>query len=225
MTEPEAVGDFAVLDRLLASRRSARGFRPDPVNRSTIDRLLTSAQRAASWCNTQPWEVVMTSAEETDRLREAFAAASPTGSDIDFPPGYEGVLAERRREVGWQLYEAVGVAKGDREASAREMLRNFVFFDAPHVAILHAPRSLGVYGVLDCGLYIQSFLLAAEALGLGTCAQAAVASHSALLHERYDIGDDRQIVCGIAFGYADPGHASAAFMSRRADLGEVIRFV
>jgi len=227
MTKPSvgAVDHFAVLDDLLTSRRSCRGFRPDPVDRSTIDRLLTAAQRAASWCNTQPWELVVTTAEETDRLREVFAAAPPSGSDIDFPPGYEGVLAERRREVGWQLYEAVGVTKGDREASGREMLRNFVFFDAPHVAIVHAPRSLGVYGVLDCGLYVQSFLLAAEALGLGTCAQAAVASYSGLLHERYDITDDRQIVCGIAFGYADPEHASAAFMSRRADLGDVVRVV
>jgi len=219
------MGDFDVLDRLLATRRSARGFLSDAVDQATIDRLLTAAQRTPSWCNTQPWQVVVTTAGETDRLREAFAAGAPAGSDLDFPPGYDGVHAERRREVGWQLYEAVGVAKGDREASAREMLRNFVFFDAPHVAILHAPKSLGVYGVLDCGLYVQSFLLAAEALGLGACAQAAVAAYSGLLHERYDIGDDRQIVCGIAFGHADREHASAAFMSRRAALEEAVRVV
>lgn len=219
------MSDVDVLQHLLTERRSCRGFRPDPVAAETIDRLLSLAQRSPSWCNTQPWELVVTTAEETDRLREAFAAGPPSGSDIDFPPGYEGVLAERRREVGWQLYEAVGVAKGDREASGREMLRNFAFFDAPHVAIVHAPRSLGVYGVLDCGLYVQSFLLAAQALGLGTCAQAAVAAYSSLLHERYDIGADRQIVCGIAFGLADPEHPSASFTSRRVAVDQVVRIV
>ena len=223
MNQPETDAD--VLERLLASRRSSRGFRQDPVDRSTIDRLLAAAQRTPSWCNTQPWELIVTSAEETAALREAFAADGPGGSDLEFPPGYDGIHAERRREVGWQLYEAVGVAKGDREASSREMMRNFVFFDAPHVAIVHTPRSLGTYGAIDCGLYVQSFLLAAESLGLGACAQAAVAAFAPTLHRRYDIGDDRQIVCGIAFGYADADHPSASFMSRRVPVTESVRFV
>lgn len=214
--------DLAVLDRLLASRRSCRGFTDEQVDRSTIERLLTAAQRTPSWCNTQPWQVEVTSGAATERLREAFAAP-PGGSDLDFPPGYEGMYLERRREVGWQLYEAVGVPKGDRQASAREMLRNFTFFGAPHVAIVHAPRSLGVYGAIDCGLYVQSFLLAAEALGLGACAQAAVAAHGPLLHEHFDLADDRQVVCGIAFGHADPEHASAGFTSRRAPIAEAAR--
>jgi len=217
--------DADVLERLLASRRSSRGFRPDPVDRATIDRLLAAAQRTPSWCNTQPWELIVTSVEETAALREAFAADGPGGSDLEFPPGYEGVHADRRRDVGWQLYEAVGVAKGDREASSREMMRNFVFFDAPHVAIVHTPRSLGTYGAIDCGLYVQSFLLAAEALGLGACAQAAVAAFAPTLHRRYDIGDDRQIVCGIAFGYADPDHPSAQFMSRRVAVEDSVRII
>lgn len=217
--------DFLVLDRLLTTRRSARGFLPAPVDRSTIDQLLTAAQRTPSWCNTQPWELIVTTADETAALREAFATDGPGGSDIEFPPGYEGVHAERRRDVGWQLYEAVGVAKGDREASSREMMRNFVFFDAPHVAIVHTPRNLGVYGAVDCGLYVQSFLLAAEALGLGACAQAAVAAFAPTLHRRYDIGDDRQIVCGIAFGYADLDHPSAQFMSRRVAVEDSVRII
>src|SRR5690606_12455170 len=106
MNQPE--NDADVLERLLASRRSSRGFRPDPVDRATIDCLLDMAQRTPSWCNTQPWELIVTTADETAALREAFAIDGPGGSDIEFPLGYEGVYAERRRDVGWQLYEAVG---------------------------------------------------------------------------------------------------------------------
>lgn len=215
--------DFEVLDRLLTERRSCRGFLNTPVESDIITQLLTAAQRSPSWCNTQPWQVEVTTEATTARLREAMSTAMPGGSDIDFPPGYDGVYAERRRDVGWQLYEAVGVQKGDREASGREMLRNFVFFDAPHVAIVHTPASLGTYGAIDCGLYVESFLLAAEALGLGACAQAAVASHGPLLHDFFGLPDDRQILCGIAFGYADLAHPSAQFMSRRASIDEAVR--
>lgn len=217
--------DIETLERILATRRSCRGFTDEPVPHDVVERLLTAAQRTPSWCNTQPWEVVVTSGGATDKLRSALMSDARYGSDIDFPPGYEGVLQERRREVGWQLYEAVGVAKGDRDASAREMVRNFELFGAPHVAIVHAPASLGPYGLVDCGLYVDTFLLAAEALGLGACAQAAVAGRSELLHEWFDLPDDRRVLCGIAFGHADPDHPSAGFMSNRADLADVVRFV
>ncbi|MGA8851447.1 MAG: nitroreductase, partial [Aeromicrobium sp.] len=214
-----------VLERILTDRRSCRGFLDQQVPRDVIERLLAAAQHTASWCNTQPWQVVITSGEATSRLAEALSTSDQGfGSDIEFPAAYTGVHSERRREVGWQLYEAVGVVKGDRDASAREMLRNFEFFGAPHLAVISTPAELGTYGAVDCGLYVNSFLLAAEALGLATCAQAAVASRSPLLHEWFDIPADRMIVCGIAFGHADPVHPSAQFMSHRVPISESVTF-
>lgn len=213
---------FDALEQLLADRWSCRGYLPEPVDDATLERLLALAQRTPSWCNTQPWQVVVTAGQETVRLREAMAADERFGSDLDFPPGYEGVYAERRRESGWQLYEAVGVEKGDRAGSAEQMMRNFDFFGAPHVAIVTAPRSLGVYGAIDCGLYVQTFLLGIQALGLGACAQAALAMRSAFLREWFDLGDDRTVVCGISFGHPDPAHPTASYRTSRASIDEAV---
>lgn len=218
--------DDAVLERLLTDRWSCRGFTDQPVPRDVIERLLTIAQRTASWCNTQPWNLVITSGEETTKLREALLGSFGwSGSDFDFPAGYNGVYRERRRESGWQLYDAVGIEKGDREASGLQMLRNFEFFGAPHVAILTTDAELGIYGAIDCGLYIDSFLLAAQALGLGACAQAALAAASPFLREYFDLPDDRRVVCGIAFGYADSDHPTATYRTSRASLDDVVTFV
>jgi nitroreductase len=219
------MSDVETLERLLTDRRSCRGYTDEQVPRDVIERLLAAAQRTASWCNTQPWHVVVTSGTETRKLAAAMLAQPAPGPDFDFPPGYSGVYDERRKEVGWQLYEAVGVQRGDREASGREMLRNFEFFGAPHAAILTTERDLGVYGAIDCGLYVNSFLLAAEALGLATCAQAAIAMHAPLLRARFGMPETRQVICGIAFGYADPEHPSAQFMSRRASIEDAVTFV
>lgn len=220
------MSDIETLERVLAARRSCRGFLDEQIPREDIERLLTAAQHTASWCNTQPWEVLITSGAATTRLAEALSTSSEGfGSDLEFPAGYTGVHADRRREVGWQLYEAVGVAKGDRDASAREMMRNFEFFGAPHLAVISVPAELGTYGAIDAGLYVDSFLLAAEAMGLGTCAQAAVASRSPFLHDWFDLPADRLIVCGIAFGRPDLEHPSAAFMSNRVPISEAVTFV
>jgi len=104
------------------------------------------------------------------------------------------------------------------------MLRNFEFFGAPHAAIITTEEDLGVYGAIDCGLYVDSFLLAAESLGLGTCAQAALAMRSQFLRDWFDLPPNRKVVCAIAFGYPDPEHPSANFTSRRAAVPEAATF-
>ena len=105
------------------------------------------------------------------------------------------------------------------------MLRNFEFFGAPHVAILTTDADLGVYGAIDCGLYVDSFLLAAQALGLGACAQAALAAGPPFLRDYFDLPDTRKVVCGISFGYADPDHPTATYRTSRAALEDVVTFV
>ena len=218
--------DTNVLERLLADRWSCRGYLPDPVERPVVERLLALAQRTPSWCNTQPWHVHVVSGDAARGLSAAMLAGlDRAGSDLPFPAGYSGVHQQRRRESGWQLYEAVGVERGDREASFLQGLRNFELFGAPHVAIITTEQELGVYGAIDCGLYVQTFLLAAQSLGLGACAQAALAGQSPLLHERLGIPEHRQVVCGISFGHPDPDHPTATYRTSRARLDEAVTFV
>lgn len=219
-------GDIEVLERLLATRWSCRGYRPEPVDPATVERLLQAARRTPSWCNTQPWQVHVLSGHAARELSaQMLASLDRAGTDFDFPQGYTGVHRERRRECGWQLYDAVGIARGDRERSFREGLRNFELFDAPHVAVISSPAELGTYGAVDCGLYVQTFLLAAHALGLGACAQAALAGHAPLLHEHLGLGEDRRVVCGISFGHPDPDHPTNTYRTSRADLTETVTFL
>jgi len=225
--------DNVALARLLTDRSSCRAFRPDPVPRETTERMLQLAQRSATWCNTQPWQVIVTEGEATERFRRALLARATKSvppsvadqePDLSFPTAYSGVYQERRREVAWQLYESVGVAYGDRAASARQTLRNFELFDAPHALIITSPTELGVYGAIDCGLYLQALLLAAESLRLGMVAQAALASYGPSVREFFGLSDNRLVVAGCSFGYSDEQHPANSFRSRRAPLGAAVRW-
>jgi len=221
--------DHASLTRLLQDRWSCRGFLPEQLPRDTIQRILALAQRTASWCNTQPWELVVTADAGTERFRQALfehvMSQPETHPDFPFPREYTGVYRERRRECGFQLYASVGVQRGDREASARQGAENFRFFGAPHVAIVTTPEALGVYGAVDCGAYVGNFMLAARSLGVATIAQAALAEYSPFIRDHFGIARDRKVVCGIAFGFADPGHPANGFRTSRAAVDEAIRWV
>jgi nitroreductase len=220
---------IGVLEELLSERYSCRAFLPRPVPRATIDRILTAAQRTASWCNSQPWQLVIASGEAKESFRKAIyneaSSGAPVDGDFSFPREYRGVYLERRRESGFQLYNTLGIARGDKAAYAKQALENYNFFGAPHVVIIHTDEALGIYGAIDCGAYVGNFLLAAQALGLATIPQAALARHSGLIRRHFGLGDDRRVVCGISFGFPDRDHKINSYRTSRAGISDTVTFV
>src|ERR1700676_866507 len=91
-----------VLEDLLSERFSCRAFRPDPVPRATIDRILAAAQKTASGCNSQPWQLAIASGAATKKFRDVmYGAASsraPAPGDFPFPREYRGVYLGARRQ-------------------------------------------------------------------------------------------------------------------------------
>lgn len=222
-------GAARMLDDLLAGRHSCRGYKPQEVPRPVIERMLAMTQRSASWCNSQPWQVIVTAGAATDALREALLADINSGTDaapdIPFPTAYRGVYQERRRETGWKLYDSVGVTRGDREGSNRQALENFRLFGAPHALVVTSSADLGSYGAIDCGIYVGNLLLAAQSLGLGMIAQAALAARAPLLRRHFGIPDDRLVVLGASFGYPDAAHPANSFRTSRAGVDEAVQWI
>ncbi len=210
----------------MSERRSCRAFLAEPLPRQVIEEILDVAGRSPSWCNTQPWQVVVAEGAATSAFQTALAdhmaESPPLMPDFPFPERYPGVYDTRRKGAGWQLYESVGIARGDRVGSARQAARNYEFFDAPHVAVITTEADLGVYGVLDCGVYLSAFLLAAESLGVGAIAQASLACYPTVVREQFDLPPSRLVVCGISFGWPDRSHPANGFRTPRADMADIV---
>jgi nitroreductase len=186
------------------------------------------AQRTPSWCNTQPWQVIVTSGEGTERFRAGLllhAAKGAASPDIAFPREYRGIYLERRRACGWQLYDSAGIARGDRDASARQGMENYRLFGAPHAAIITTDEAQGTYGAIDCGGYVNNFMLSAWSLGVASIAQAAIAGQANFVREHFKLTPDRQVLCGISFGFEDTNHPTNKYRTTRASVNEVAEWV
>jgi nitroreductase len=212
------------LEEVIRSRYSCRKFLPEPVPRRTIEKILDLAQQTPSWCNVQPWQVLLVSGEAIEKFRSKLyahaAQGSPTKPDFPFPLRYEGVYRERRKVCGVQLYQTLGIGREDKASAAEQSLENFRFFGAPHVALITTEEELGVYGAVDCGLYVSNFMLAAQNLGVASIAQAALASYPDFMRDHFGLPPKRKFVCGISFGYADPAHPINTYRTARATEAE-----
>lgn len=213
----------------ILTRRSVRGFLPDPVPIAVIRQLLDIARRAPSGSNIQPWKVHVLTDAALGRLkrvlREAFAAGTPERREYNYYPiTWRSPFLERRRAAGWSLYELAGVAKGDREAGDRQRARNFDFFGAPAAFVFTIARDLELGSWLDYGMFLQSLMIAARGFGLDTCPQAAIASYPDILRRELTIPQSELVICGMALGFADFEEPANALVTEREPVDVFTQF-
>jgi nitroreductase len=67
-------------------------------------------------------------------------------------------------------------------------------------------------------------MLVAKSFGVATIAQAAIAMQPTCVRQFLGIPDNRVILFGLSFGYADQSHPANSFTTRRDDLDLVVEW-
>ncbi len=229
---PFAAGSIArTVEEALLSRRSIRGFRPDPVPRATVERILALASRAPSGTNVQPWKVYALAGEPRERLAaEMYAAYLKHGEEgwqrqfQYYPTKWREPYLARRRKLGWDLYGLLGIGKGEREKTKLQHARNFLFFDAPVGLVFTIDADLETGSWLDYGMFLQGVMLAARGMGLDTCPQAAIASAHEIVRRHLEIPQREIVVCGMSLGYAREDCVENTLVTEREPVAGFARF-
>ena len=191
------------LEQAINDRRSIRMFLPDkPVPREFVDQALQLAIRAPSNSNVQPWHLRLASGAARERLVAALLDEATSKPPV--VPELPELFAHLRRELGAKVYGSIGITRDDTEGRRIAVLRNWEFFRAPLAGIVCMHRDLHHVDTLGVGMFLQTFLLALTARGLGTCVQVSIAGYPEIVREQLNISQEYAILCGMAIGYPDP---------------------
>ncbi|MGI9414912.1 MAG: nitroreductase [Hyphomicrobiales bacterium] len=203
---PAETDAISVLDAM-AGRKSVRRFLPGPVSHDTIRAILDTAARAPSGTNTQPWKVYAVEGAAKARVTRAVIRASDAGetspSYAYSPDRWFEPYKSRRRKVGFDLYDLLGIAKDDMAGRKRQHHDNFEFFGAPVGLFFTMDARLNQGSWLDMGIFIGYVMLAARGHGLETCPQAAWQTYGGAVREALGISDDEILICGMSLGRPD----------------------
>ncbi|MDX1725542.1 MAG: nitroreductase [Pseudomonas sp.] len=197
------------VDAAIRSRKSVRRFLPLSIPRHVVEHILQVAARAPSGNNVQPWHVHVVSGQAKQALCADLHTAATTQAEQHsaeyhyYPDNWFEPYQGRRRAVGFDLYEALGIERDDLPARNQQMLRNYQFFDAPVGVLISLDRRLNTGSFMDLGMFIQNIMLAARGQGLHTCAQAAFAWYHQIVRRHVPLADHDILVCGIALGHED----------------------
>lgn len=194
----------ATVDAVIRSRRTTRAFRPDGVTKAQILELLESARAAPSTFNTQPWSVHVLAGDAKTALSKALVHAHSANTHPPYaamPSPTPSECAARQDEFGRRYYGVLGIDRADMAARSHQTARNYVFFDAPIGLIFTIEASLTKHSWLDCGMFLQNFMLAAQARGLATCPQVSFVRYQSVIAAQLQLGITEAVVCGMSLGY------------------------
>ena len=197
------------VDEAIAGRRSIRRFLPDAVPEGVVRDILRVASRAPSGTNMQPWRVWVVAGERRRALSRVLVAADADPARVledeyeYYPDPFPEPYLSRRRKLGWDLYGALGIKKGEKERMQAQHARNYLFFDAPVGMVFAIDRALKIGSWLDYGCFLENVAIAARGRGLDCCMQAAFARMHSVLRPELGIPDTHIVVCGLSLGHAD----------------------
>lgn len=222
-----------LVDHAIASRRSIRAFLPTPVAREDIKKILEVAARAPSGSNTQPWRAyVLTGPRLTalsDEICDAFmdpARQEEFKEEYQYYPDiWESPYIDRRRKVGFGLYQLLGLGKDDKEGMKLQHARNFKFFDAPVGMAFTVDRTMNKGSWLDFGCFLQNIMVAARGRGLDTCPQAAFNRYHPIIRRHCLIPESELVICCLALGYADHSKIENSLVSEREPVSGFAKFL
>jgi nitroreductase len=223
----------AIVDQVIRSRHSVRGFMPTPVPREQVLEILDVAARAPSGTNTQPWQVTVITGEKKQALsRELIETALSPVKDAEhheeyhyYPEKWIHPFLDRRRKVGYDLYGLLGIAKGDREKMALQFAKNYAFFDAPVGLFFTIDRIMGQGSWIDYGMFLQNVMIAAKSRGLDTCPQAAFIKYHRIVARHLELTQSQQLICGMSLGYEDKSKIENSLRTERDSAANFTRFV
>ena len=171
------------------SQRQITSYKPDPVPREAIDRILEAATKAPSGGNSQPWDfIVITDPELIAKVsqiyREQWLSNRGTTPVPGEPPAYRAArhLAQHMHEVPVLILVCADHRRGSAPYN-------------PGDPIVRNKYSSSVW------LAVQNLFLAARALGLGTRLTSTHIIRETEIKELLGIPDHVETMALIPMGY------------------------
>jgi nitroreductase len=232
---PHPIQEYSpvIVSKALSDRRSVRDFLPTPVPGDLIRRVLSTASRAPSGGNVQPWRIDVVAGDRLDELkaiaqRRLAEVAQGDRSELPeydiYPKDLWAPHRDYRFKVGEDMYARLGIPREDKAARLRWFARNYAFFGAPMALFCSVDRRMGPPQWSDLGMFLQSVMLLLREEGLDSCAQECWAVYPKTIGDFLGLPPERMLFTGMAIGHANPEHPVNQLRTDRAPVADFAAF-
>ena len=119
------------------------------------------------------------------------------------------------------------MTRDNPEKRAWSWMRNFEFFDAPHIAFIFVTDEFPELVRLGrgCGYVLPRHLMLAMAdAGIGSCPQTSVSCYPDLVRKELGVDSHYKLMMGLSFGYIDEADSANNLRTERDPLEATTSF-
>ncbi|MHA1727921.1 MAG: nitroreductase family protein [Promethearchaeota archaeon] len=139
--DPSVLISYETMFKFMSAKRSIRGFKKKKVPKEMIEKILNTMKYAPTGGNVRTLKCTIISDEDKIKKLSGIVMDELIASNM---PGY-----------------------AERFSIARKLGVDSIFFEAPHVMIIHSKNPAG--DLMNSTIGLTYGMLAAQSLGLGTC--------------------------------------------------------
>nr|MDO8114227.1 nitroreductase family protein [Candidatus Sigynarchaeota archaeon] len=206
---------------ILLSRRSVRKFSAEPVPREKIETMIVAANHAPSGGNFRPWRFVVVS---NRHLLDEIKAIILKGIDA-LPRLLDGtskekvtVMQNRYRRFSLFFHDAPVTVFVSYDTTCSNLARTF---RERGMSQEMAEREAGYVEIQGTAAAIENFMLAAHALGLGTCWMDPPFFARTEISKLLDLPPEFRLLAMAPVGKP----AAIPATARRDDIEKIARFI
>lgn len=220
--------------KAITQRSSKRKFLNKSVPKDIQKKIIEASNLSPSGANMQPWIVYAVSNKEVlDNIGNKIIKHIEDGKDVDqfiqyYPLKWKNPYKLRRINTGVGLYELLKVDRKDKERRQELWFENYRWFGAQTVFFVFTDKSLidGAQGALiDCGAYMQSIMLAAQAFGVDSCPQGSTTEYGKIIAKTLNVPDNLAFLYSVVLGYEDKEAIQNTYRPERASIEEIATFI
>jgi nitroreductase len=213
--------------RAIETRKSIRAYQKRKVSKDLLSKIIHTSLRSPSATNLQPWNLYVITGEVLEKIRKENVERFLSGGKPTFEePLLNDLFRARRSRLAKDLFGLLGIEREDKEKRREWAAQGHAYFDAPTVVIISMDQSVlaGTWSLMAIGSFIQSFCLAAQEYGLGTCISEQGVAYHDIIHKYVDIPDSQRIIISITVGYPDFSAPANQLFSTRVSEDEVVHW-
>ncbi len=175
--DPSTLIQYEIMLKFMSAKRSIRGYKSKKIPKAILEKVLTSMKYAPTAANIRNLECTIISDKS--------------------------IIKKFSESVIDTLIASNSPKYSERAKQAKEIGFDMIFYDAPHVMIIHTTKPYYPNDIINATIALTYGMLSAQSLGLGTCwiglAQAVLAANRELREN--SVGIKGRIWGVIAIGY------------------------
>lgn len=207
----------------ILKRHSTRYFTDQEVPLSDIKEILSLAQQAPSWVNSQPQHIYLATGKSLENIRQGYKQKTQNGEhgNPELP-----VLSRKywsQQSQSNMSFWSKGV--NDNLGSDWQSIMSTAatkLYNAPTIIYLTLPKDYSQWSLYDLGAFGQTLTLAATDKGISSMTAYQLIKYPDILRQNLPISNDDVIISGIGLGYRDANATVNQISSKRQDLNTIL---